>query len=187
MLPGKKQNEDVDIEDSEHYLSSTESLEIKQIVLRQLQKTIIEGAKEMDRGGIRERVVNGQVINIIVGNQREVFVNNIDMLWSLILPQVQANKDLIKEHLGNFNKDLKTNQEEYDSTRKQIKKDITTLEQSEKTKTWKSNYSAILNDMLRRSQDNFELRKLEIYRRKLNAVNFLLDKLNYFGETGATG
>jgi len=187
MPPPQKPNDDIDVEDSENYLSSTESLEIKQIVLRQLQKCIVEGSKEMDRGGVRERIVNGQAVNIIVGNQREVFVNNIDMLWSLVLPQIKANQDLIKEHIGDFDKDIKTNQDDYETTRKTINTDVKNLELTEKTKVWKSNYSAVLNDMMRRAQDNFELRKLGIYRRKLNAVNFLLDKLNYFGETGATG
>ena len=81
-------------EDSENFAGS-DNLSIKQIVLKQLQKCVEEGSKEMSGGGYRKRIFNNEVLEIFVPNQREVFVNNVKMLWILVLPY-HAKTDIIK-------------------------------------------------------------------------------------------
>lgn len=161
------------VEDGGSYSHS--ELSIKQIVLKQFVKCSEEGSKEMVEGGVRKRLVDGQIEEVAVDNQREIFINSVKSLWCMLLPTYYKKKSAISEQI-----------EEIDSELKQLNKEC--LEQH-------SNYmsASSMDDGNKRIVEeayiNFKLdyenKLIDIYRRKLIAMSFLLDAVNYFDETGA--
>ena len=80
------------IEDDD-FFSGGKSVGIKELAIEQYRRCLIEGSKEMDGGGYRKRIHNGEVIEVLAPNQREVFCNSIDMLWILVKPFYDICKD----------------------------------------------------------------------------------------------
>ena len=72
------------VEDSENY--SANSLGIKEIALEAYRKCFIEGSKEMTKGGISTKIINGKLIKMDMPNQREIFINCVKMLGILLTP-----------------------------------------------------------------------------------------------------
>ena len=72
------------VEDSENY--SANALGIKEIALEAYRKCLIEGSKEMTKGGISTKIINGKIIKTDIPNQREIFINCVKMLGILLTP-----------------------------------------------------------------------------------------------------
>ena len=72
------------VEDSENY--SANSLGIKEIALEAYRKCFIEGSKEMTKGGISTKIINGKLIKMDMPNQREIFINCVKMFGILLTP-----------------------------------------------------------------------------------------------------
>ena len=82
MVDDKKSfADDIIIEDSENFFSGGgKGIDIKQIVLSKFNKALDEGGKEMSKGGIQRKLINGVWMDIEVPNQREIFMNAVNML-----------------------------------------------------------------------------------------------------------
>ncbi len=178
-------NSDMQFEDAEN-VSGTENLSIKQIVLKNLQTCIIEGSKEMDGGGYRKRIHNGEVIEVLAPNQREVFCNSIDMLWILVKPFYDICKD---EKITSAIEEIEANFELIDSMSNEQ------LNEKYKFIDWRSYIVAddkLRAKYLRQYQNTMqkvagqfrEKNQVILYRRKLICISELLKKLDYFEEGG---
>jgi hypothetical protein len=175
--------DDIEIEDGDGFHSySDDKYHIKRIVMEQLNHCIKEGSKEMDSGGIRKRIINGQEVEVSVPNQREIFCNGVDMLWILIAPQIGQHKKLVDMHIAGFDDEIKDAKEEYNKMNAKANSIFIYNKQRDATKL--NEHMAQRNNMLRENSEWFGARKTEIYHKKLNAINFLLAKIEYFGERG---
>lgn len=86
-MPRPVEFNSIEVEDDEHSTTSNgEGLTIREIILRQYQRCITEGSKEMSEGGIIQRFVNGQVIEVPSPNQQEIFTSSVMGLLTLVIP-----------------------------------------------------------------------------------------------------
>ena len=83
------------VEDSENY--SANALGIKDIALEAYRKCFIEGSKEMTKGGVSTKVINGKLIRLDVPNQREIFINCIKMFGVLLTPFLLTKDKYLNE------------------------------------------------------------------------------------------
>ncbi len=169
-----------EFEDSEGYKKGEDKLSIRQIILNQLQKCMTEGSKEMVRGGTIKRIVGGKTMEIAIPNQREVFINSVEMLKIPLLRRFKhyCNKkgdNDIKDIFGSTEKELKELKEDYIKVRNAI---VSNKNKNENINATNTRVGSIYND--------FEIRKVEIYKQFLMAVSYLLDEENYFEEVSAT-
>jgi len=178
-----KEKEDLDyqFEDSEAYRSWSDKLTIKQIVMKQLQKCMDEGSKEMDKGGKRITIIDGVPYEIMIPNQREIVINSIEMLRILVAPIIKKNKEVIDEQLKKFEDDLiiliNTVKEEEEKLKGE-------LDKKDNKEAYIKNYNRRLSDI----ENSFLMEKVILYKEKLlTAISFLLNYINYFEEEGFTG
>ena len=175
-------------EDSENFAGS-DNLSIKQIVLKQLQKCVEEGSKEKRGGGYRKRIFNNEVLEIFVPNQREVFVNNVKMLWILVLPY-HAKTDIIKESKKDIDRRL---EELRDTTDTELNRKYRwTPEQTlHGIIDRRINIERIKNTYaltVQKHATNYRERStVELYHELLIAISHLLESLDYFEEAGFRG
>jgi len=67
----------------------------KAIVLTHWKNCIIEGSKEMHRGGVKRRIINGEVIQFNADNQVEIFINHVEMLKRALFPHVEYSQETV--------------------------------------------------------------------------------------------
>lgn len=160
---------EVTVEDGENY-SSGKELGIGTISLEQFRRCCVEGSREMNRGGTKRRIVEGKLIEIDVPNQREVFINAVDMLHVILIPELSSKyqKELLEEVQG-IDRQMKD----------------TEKESLDKYKLWESklkNNKSAFNEKVDQLNDDLELSKVQISRKKLMVLSLLLKEINYYGE-----
>lgn len=168
-----RDHEEVTIEDGSDVLGINSDTGIREIALEQFRRCIIEGSKEMNRGGRIKKVVKGEAIEIDVPNQREVYVNAVDVLHRTLLADLSEQKDLLKE-MQEVDKKI---QEIETSAIKKYKEFI-----KQDRINPKSNRDVVIDDM----NDNFEIKKLALAHKKFSVLSLLLKKLNYYSESGGS-
>lgn len=172
---------EMDFEDSENYKGSSEGLTIKQIMLKQFQKCLDEGSKEMIGGGVTERIINGVPYFIPRQNQREIFINSVEQMRILAQPEIKKNEKKIKEHLEKFNNADRQLNLEYNRRLKSIKEKYAPGGDWDGSKQATQNRNLEINDL----EEWFETEKVFIYKNYLlTALSFLLNIENYFEEQG---
>ncbi len=169
-------NEDqYDVEDGEDSFASTsDSIGIRTIALEQYRRCCIEGSKEMSKGGIKTRVINGVVSKIDIPDQREIFVNCVKQLGLLLTPHL-AKKDDIKEKIDKVEEEIN---EVYDKYKEQYSK-MKEKYQNEGKIDWDRTEESLQKDYYK------EL--IVLYEEKLKMLSQLLNELNYFSESGFIG
>ncbi len=127
-----------------------------------------------------QRYVDGELINMIVPNQKEIIINSISSLRISCLPYlVKTKSDKVKFHLKRFEASQKKIKENKYKRDKEInenrnKLNSNNLRQADKIKMY--------NDMLRENKDYYELLNIESYKELLICLTFLLDEYNFFEE-----
>jgi len=157
--------------------TGSQATSIKEIILRQYNKCVTEGSKEMNIGGVRKRVIDGQITEIAIPNQIEIFINSVKMLRLLLKSYEEKEKKLIgdtmKEITGKHNKLIEGHNQEIGKIAKAYRP------QNER---WvKKNYRQH-NERLNNCNMSLEKEKVEIYAEYLSAMGTLLNKLNYFDD-----
>jgi|TARA_Y100000310_G_C20613998_1_gene779583 vacuolar-type H+-ATPase subunit I/STV1 len=170
-------------EDAETSFSSSNSnvkLTRREIIISLYNQCLRESAKELVEGGIMQRYVDGELINIIVPNQKEIIINNISSLRIACLPYlVKSKKPKVLFHKERFEESQKKIREDKDKRDKEInnnrnKLNSNNLRQADKIKMY--------NDQLRENKDYYELLNIESYKELLICLTFLLDEHNFFEE-----
>lgn len=198
----EKKNNDMSFEDSENYSgSSSKEVTKAQIILEQLRECIKMGSKEMCGGGTRTRIINGQEIEIMVPNQREIFVNSVEMLWSMVLPdftkKVKRKGEKLPEEIINTNqitKQFKKNKLFFKLKRKQIKDFYSKQQKEENTKPIPPisndfqifDFTPRTNQKIKNLNNSEEIKKVSLSRKRLICISYLLVELNYYGEESIT-
>ena len=108
--PQSKENV-IDYEDSENWKGGGEQLSIKEISLRRFSKALQEGSKEMVGAGIDRRVINGEVFEIPRPNQRQVFINSVEMAKIPLVPEIKKSK--LNEQFKSIEEEIKKLNNEY--------------------------------------------------------------------------
>ena len=67
------------------------------IVLEQYNNCVKEGSKEMSPGGVQKRVINGEVVEVFVPNQVEIFINHVEMLKRALVHDTEHESDIAKK------------------------------------------------------------------------------------------
>lgn len=164
-------------EDAENIGGRGEGETIQQAVMRQLTYCVKEGSKEMSGGGVKSRILNGERVDYYAPNQREIFINAVEMLWILVIPSYHKNREVIERQIKEIEEEL----EEIEKFgKKQLKNN------SVRASVYgRGNYNAThssLNMLNSSFQDKYEMQKVAAYRMKLVAISKLLDHINYFEE-----
>ncbi len=174
----------IEYEDAEQYKGGSEAPTIKEVSMKLFQKAMIEGSKEMIGAGVDKRLINGEVVEFIRPNQREVFINSVEMAFIPLKPKAEGcKKEKIKEMFKNFDKEKKEIIDKYS-------KDMGNL--NEKYKQTLSNQNSESHNQsvsdFNREIDNlkidFEWKQVSISKGLLKAISYLLDELKYFEESG---
>lgn len=156
---------------------------IREIALEQYRKCVKEGSKEMSQAGVMRRFIDGQVQEIVVPDQKEIFKNSVEMLKITLLPSFME-----KENKKKYFKYIDT----YEKQKKELKTKM--IQESEKMILKPEVKHVNLTDdqkmMLLQSREErlislFEKIELKIYRDLLQGIALLLHELNWFEEHSA--
>ena len=175
---------EMSFEDSENH-SGAENLSIKQIVLKNVQTCMMEGSKEMDGGGVRRRIINNIPLEVYAPNQREIFINSVDMLWILVKPFYNPDncKDSrVIEIIGRIDE----NESELDNLSNEAlnKKFSWVVMNTHNSKNCHRAKSEYHNCLIKICTEFREKTKVSLYRERLIAISLLLKTLDYFEESG---
>lgn len=157
----KDKNENLDV------VSQGDHQDYKNLIFQQLNKCCHEGSKEMNRGGLKKKIVDGQSIEIDTENQREVFFNSVLGLYILLLPMMKLIDKKYLEELQELDREIQEEESKALKFYNQYKQDF---------KDDKFRFSEAIDDL----NDNLELKKVKISQKKLILLNFVLSELNFF-------
>lgn len=179
-------DDDIQFEDTENYSNpNKDGLSIQSIVLEQYKGCCREGAKEMTEGGIFSRFIDGQLIEVAVANQREIFTNHVEMLRITLVPEIDrlhVDKDkVIKDKFLKFDDDIKRLENGY-----MLSLDKVRVNYFQRSRT-SSNAEQEYNFAVKQIKNTYEIQKVIIYRGLLIAISYLLNHLNYFQEQDFIG
>ena len=169
-------------EDSESWSGNSESFSIKEIALRQFNRAMLEGTREMTTGGVRNRIIEGQVVEFIVPNQVQVFVSSVEMAFMPLKPYVAKCSDQsIKNKFIYYENDMKQLNKEYGEALANIRKEF------EGKMGGAKDFSDEYNNRVRNVANNYENGKFRLSKQLLEAISYLLFDLDYFSETAVVG
>lgn len=81
-----EEEQEIDFIDADEYSTNPDvTVTIEQIILTQIKKCTEEGSKEMSGGYYKEKQTARGVMEIYVGDQKEIFINTIISLRRLLL------------------------------------------------------------------------------------------------------
>lgn len=171
---GSRHNK-MEIEDPNDVMPPGQPAGIKEIVMNQFNKCALEGSKEMTKRGKKMQVVRGVPMEIDVPDQREVFVNSVVMLKTILAAQIKDSEESKKglEEISKERKELMGNyKHKYNNLMIVARKRNTAQVQLQQSVD-------IINSDALESQIPF-------YREELKVIAILLEELDYFEETSMT-
>lgn len=155
----------------------TQATGIKDIILRQYQRCCTEGSKEMNSGGVKKRVINGQVYEIAVPNQIEIFINSVEILKISLIPKLDKDTKPIEKKIDGKYEELDKINKSYDSQANEL---INSSKPN--NEKWITKYRDYFNKTLATLGRGRELIKVDIYRKILIDLGEIMKGLNYFEE-----
>lgn len=178
-------------EDGDDWRGSSEGLGIKEISLRNFSKAMLEGSKEMVGAGVEKKLINGVIYEIPRPNQREVFINSVEMAYVPLRPKLEKSKK--KKMFEDFDNTLKKLDNAFESRIQKLRLEL----DKEKPKVnnhiqeaVKQRYNAMIhtyNQTFSDYKEDYEIEKVKVYKELLIAISFLLNELDYFDEVGING
>ena len=180
-MTDKEHEPDYIIEDDD-FFSGGKSVGIKELAIEQYRRCLIEGSKEMVRGGYGQKVVNGKIVDQYIPNQREIFINCVQMLETLLM------SNLIKED-GRSKKikfpEIVEQMEIADRKINKTKAAFFDVLDKINIKAKELNVDSRRN--IEQLENKQEMELVNNYKQKLVVLGMLIDKENYFGENSITG
>ena len=175
-------------EDIANYKKTGEIGGIREISLRLFNNAMSEGSKEMTEAGIIRKLINGEVVEIMRPNQKEVYINSVSMLHICLIPKIKL---LPMEHelycrFGVFEQDLdKLNAKEnklMDEVKEEGKKAPNPFRRPDQYQVAMNNNNKRVRDITTWGEDQ----RKKLYDNLLVACSFMLMHLNYFDAKGST-
>jgi len=179
--------EELQYEDSYIGSGSKDGLGIKEISLKHFHKAMLEGSKEMTEGGVTRRLIDGHLVELPVPNQREIFINCVQMVRIALAPQfLSCKEEKIKEKFTQFDKELADLNKAYHNKLDEVEtayKDRNIIKNPMLKQTRIQEYNHNISHL-----DNaLELKRVELHKKLLEALSLLLNDLGYFDEIGTVG
>ena len=173
-------------EDIENYGGGSGGGGIKEICLRLFSKACSEGSREWTESGIITRFMNGQSVEVMLPDQREIFINSVQMLHTAVLPKEMRCKD---EPIKEMFKGVKEKISKLDKWKSEGMNDLRSEFSKEKMQNLKvdmKNQKVMeYNHTVKDIETTYNHKLTQIHKELLNAISCLMDKLNYFEEVGA--
>lgn len=163
--------------DSDSFGGSKDGISFREIVMTQYNKCIREGSKEMNEGGVVKRFIDGNVVEVMAPNQREIFINTVEQLRNLLAPHIEGRWENCSERFIPVNNKIKSMNKEYMDKKRSLQKAY-----SEYGYRYKGSKLQEHNYKLKDLNTQYELRKVELYKELLVAISHLLNFVNYFEE-----
>lgn len=178
----EEREDDMQFEDAENFKSGFDQLSFKQMVLKAYSVAMSEGSKELTRGGVMERIINGVHYQIPRGNQREIFINAVEQLRILVQPMTDKKKDKVGKYFEEYDKAVIELNKKYNKKIEQFNEVYTDDNQAYAVnKNFEKEKSLAHDDI----EDWYEQEMAFIYRDKLMvAISYLLNEFNWFDESG---
>jgi len=176
-----KEEPEMKLEDSEDYRSKDDGVTIKTIILEQYRKCCREGSKEMTEGGVIRRLVNNQVMEFVVPNQIEIFINSVEVLRIILQPNFKKKEKVIKKYIDEYEKEITDLMNTYNKRISEAKRDLIN-QPPELRGSFIRDYNKFINNEERRCN----IAKVNIYRKLLIGISILLDEMDYFEEVSST-
>lgn len=151
----------------------------KEILLQQLRKATSEGSKEMTKGGLMRRLVNGEVQEFPVPNQVEIFCNSVEMLLILIQPKIKEKKEY-GEWMRKIQNETKERREEIKKQKDEFIRDF-----NSKTANYQTTYYGYFKNSIQNFESDIEQERIAYCNKVLACVSDLLNSLKYFEEATA--
>lgn len=170
-----KNQDYADYEGSESYQGSGE-LKSQQIILNLYNKALTEGSKEMTEEGTRTRLINGEPITVATPNQKEVFINSVEMSYFSLISHISKCKD--KDLVNKFEQIKDKKSQIYDKYNEQMK--------SIKKPNWYDNDKVFENNnLISMSRRQLEDSLFQLHKEILIMITELLNYYKYFEEGGS--
>lgn len=151
-------------------------LKSQQIILRAYNKALLEGSKELTQEGTRTRLIDGQPVVVATPNQKEIFVNSVEMSYLSLSAFVAKCTD--KKLVERINNNLAKKEKIFHFYRQRIN-EIQRRNQYDDSKIFETN-ELISFENKRREHDIYLLHK-----DLLQLLTELLAHYNYFEEGGS--
>ena len=184
--------EEFHYEDGDSWHGSKDGLGIKEISLSAFQKAMREGSKEMTQGGVFSRYVDGELVQFAIPNQREIFINSVEMTHIVVKPHIMGLKEnvpaqkIVKDMFDKIGGDLKEVNDSFNKQKDNL--DLLTENRGGAMEhKVKMNLVAEYNNGLTDLEAERETAIVKVYHDLLSAISFLLNHIGYFEEKGMTG
>jgi len=156
----------------------------KEIISQHYKKLIEEGSKEMNPGGVQKRLIDNQVVEIMVPNQQEIYINHIEMLRLALLKDIELDAETVSA-LQKFDNKLIYLRRQFRNIRETIYNKIDSLSMTinpegySERDVYENKYRSYLNKL----QKRYNNRLLELYKEELLPyLILLLSKRNILSE-----
>ena len=178
-----KELEDIDLVDESAFTyRSKDSKSWKGIVLNHYDSCIKEGSKEMNIGGIQRRIINGEIIEVVVANQVEIFINHVEMLKRSLVAEISITPKIAKKM--NYFETIRSKYiTQYRDKRKQILTAYNNLSDNKGPDGYsqKEQYDGKYKKMMDHIKNIFNEKMLELYQEQLFPfLTELIAQRNYF-------
>lgn len=181
-MADKDFSDEIIVEDGEDY-KGAEALGIKIIALEQYRRCCVEGSKEMCKGGIERRFIKGVETEVVIPNQREIFINSVKMLSILLSPELNSK----------IQTDILDELKEIDEEITKLNEDtlFQLVEEKKQYQRYKYNkpkeYLSVIKSIKIELSEQKEKDLVICFQNKLIKLSQSLKELNYFDEGIATG
>jgi len=173
-------------EDAENYQggSGKDGLNEKEIILKLFQRALMEGSKEMNPGGVQRRLIGNEVMEFVVPDQREIFINSVEMLKTSLTKRIINLKDKEPFIHGKFTEaaaEIENVQQRHAQKHAQILSDFAPRANS-RIFSIKESASQKYNADLKNINEIHAIELVAAHKKLLAAISILLFEYNYLGE-----
>lgn len=158
----------------------------KGLVLNQYKKCLEEGSKEMTRGGVISRFINGELMEYVASDQVQIYVNCINSLRDTLTDMIFKHETFMKPKIKSFKESIKTIQKKRAVRLKKLS-DIyvkTSWNRNPDGYSSRNKIIPLIRKQKKVIKDSYDKEMVSIYRNKLlGSLTSLIGKLNYFEES----
>lgn len=175
----------IDVEKDSGNIYGKKDESFKGLVLNQYKKCLEEGSKEMTRGGVITRFINGEIVEYMANDQVQIYINCINSLKDTLTDMIKKHPEFMNPKFTKFNDSMKKLK---DKRQKRLRRLSTIYKKTSRNRnpegySSRENILPFIKRQKKNIKDSYDNEMLHIYRTKLlEALTLLIGKLNYFEE-----
>jgi len=151
-----------------------------QIALNLYARCIELGSSDLQKGGVRERVINGVIVQEIIPNEQLMFVNACDMFYNILTKDI-----LTKTFQKLFGEELQELEKTSEDIKKKYNEALTTIDSDFKKLGEPSKAKADYNTKVQEAKDDFLNSRVNVYRSVFLPLLMRIFSRKNFGTEGA--